>query len=56
MNHENTVYCGVDVSKDHLDVLSKGHSARFENTVKGVRAMTNCIVGWSRAPWLLPEK
>ena len=43
MNHENTVSCGVDVSKDHLDVLSKGHSARFENTVKGVRAMTNRI-------------
>jgi hypothetical protein len=21
MNHEERVYCGVDVSKDHLDVL-----------------------------------
>lgn len=43
MNHEDTVYCGVDVSKDPLDVLFKGHSARFENTVKGVRAMTTHI-------------
>ncbi|RKX39204.1 MAG: IS110 family transposase [Verrucomicrobia bacterium] len=39
MNHEERVYCGVDVSKDHLDVLVKGRPAQFENTAKGVRSM-----------------
>lgn len=33
------VYCGVDVSKHHLDVVIKGRSTRFENTVKGVDSM-----------------
>jgi len=39
MNHKERVYCGVDVSKDHLDVLFKGRPDRFENSVKGARAM-----------------
>jgi len=39
MNCEEKVYCGVDVSKHHLDVLLKGRSCRFDNTVKGVESM-----------------
>ncbi|VGO13658.1 hypothetical protein PDESU_02215 [Pontiella desulfatans] len=43
MNHKERVYCGVDVSKDHLDVLFKGRPDRFENSVKGARAMVDRI-------------
>ena len=35
MNTEERVYCGVDVSKHHLDLLQDGRPVRFENTVKG---------------------
>jgi transposase len=35
MNTEERVYCGVDVSKHHLDLLKDGRPVRFENTVKG---------------------
>lgn len=33
------IYCGVDVSKLHLDVMIKGRPDRFDNTVKGVESM-----------------
>jgi transposase len=36
---EEKVYCGVDVSKHHLDVMFKGRPSRFDNTVKGVESM-----------------
>lgn len=39
MNIEEKVYCGVDVSKHHLDVMVKGRSIRFDNTIKGVESM-----------------
>lgn len=39
MNCEEKVYCGVDVSKLHLDILFKGRPARFANTTKGVESM-----------------
>jgi transposase len=35
MNMNEIIYCGVDVSKHHLDVLQEGRLVRFENTVKG---------------------
>ena len=35
MNTEVTVYCGIDVSKEHLDARIKGKTIRFSNTVKG---------------------
>ena len=39
MKHEGKVYCGVDVSKKHLDALINGKAVRFENTVKGTRSL-----------------
>lgn len=39
MNCKEKVYCGVDVSKLHLDVLFKGRPDRFDNTIKGVESM-----------------
>lgn len=39
MNTAEKVYCGVDVSKHHLDVMIKGRSIRFDNTVQGVESM-----------------
>ena len=39
MNCKEKVYCGVDVSKLHLDVLFKGRPNRFANTIKGVESM-----------------
>lgn len=39
MNMKEKVYCGVDVSKHHLDVMVQGRSNRFDNTVKGVESM-----------------
>lgn len=39
MNTEEKVYCGVDVSKYHLDVMCKGRPDHFDNTVKGVESM-----------------
>lgn len=39
MKHEEKVYCGVDVSKNHLDALIRGKTVRFENTVKGTRSL-----------------
>ncbi len=39
MNNEDRVYCGVDVSKHHLDVLHKGRPVQFENTAKGVKSL-----------------
>ena len=39
MNCKEKVYCGVDVSKLHLDVLLKGRPDRFANTIKGVESM-----------------
>ncbi len=35
MNNEVTVYCGIDVSKDHLDARIRGKTVRFSNSVKG---------------------
>lgn len=35
MNTEVTVYCGIDVSKEHLDARIKGKTVRFSNTAKG---------------------
>jgi len=39
MNCNEKVYCGVDVSKHHLDVLFKGRPDQFANTIKGVESM-----------------
>jgi transposase len=39
MNCKEKVYCGVDVSKLHLDVLFKGRPGHFANTIKGVESM-----------------
>jgi len=39
MNTAEKVYCGIDVSKHHLDVMIKGQSTRFDNTVKGIESM-----------------
>ena len=39
MNCKEKVYCGVDVSRLHLDVLFKGRPRRFPNTIKGVESM-----------------
>jgi len=39
MTCKETLYCGVDVSKHHLDVLFKGRPDRFDNTIKGVESM-----------------
>jgi transposase len=39
MNCKEKVYCGVDVSKLHLDVMFKGRPGRFANTIKGVESM-----------------
>ncbi|MDF7827052.1 IS110 family transposase [Pontiellaceae bacterium B12227] len=39
MNCREKVYCGVDVSKHHLDVLFKGRTTRFTNTIPGVESM-----------------
>lgn len=43
MNMKEKVYCGVDVSKHHLDVMFKGRPSRFDNTVKGVESMMTRI-------------
>jgi len=43
MNCDEKVYCGVDVSKNHLDILFKGRTVRFPNTVKGVNALLKRI-------------
>lgn len=39
MNCKQKVYCGVDVSKHHLDAFTGGKVVRFENTNKGVSAL-----------------
>ena len=39
MKHDQKVYCGVDVSKAHLDAFFKGKTNRFSNTVEGVQAL-----------------
>lgn len=39
MNHDQKVYCGIDVSKHHLDAWINGKSKRYPNTVKGVEAL-----------------
>lgn len=39
MNTEEKVYCGVDVSKHHLDVMIKGRSYRFDNTIQGIESI-----------------
>lgn len=43
MNCKEKVYCGVDVSKLHLDVLFNGRPGRFANTIKGVESMMTRI-------------
>ncbi len=43
MNLNKKVYCGVDVSKHHLDLLHEGRPVRFENSVKGAGAMMERI-------------
>lgn len=40
-NADEKVYCGVDVSKHHLDAFIKGKVIRYENTVKGATALAN---------------
>lgn len=40
MNKEN-VYCGVDVSKKHLDAFMGKTTRRFDNTCEGVKALMN---------------
>ncbi len=37
--NEDKVYCGIDVSKKHLDARIKGKTVRFSNTVKGVKSL-----------------
>ena len=39
MNRTQKVYCGVDVSKHHLDAFIEGRTVRFENTALGARAL-----------------
>jgi len=36
---EEKVYCGIDVSKHHLDAFIQGKTVRYENTVKGATAL-----------------
>lgn len=43
MNCNQKIYCGVDVSKHHLDVLFNGQPDRFDNTIKGVESMIRKI-------------
>jgi transposase len=38
-NAEDKIYCGIDVSKLHLDAFIRGTVVRFENTTKGVGAL-----------------
>lgn len=33
------IYCGADVSKQHLDAFIKGSTVRFDNTAKGTKAL-----------------
>ena len=40
-NADEKVYCGVDVSKHHLDAFIKGKVIRYENTIKGATALAN---------------
>ncbi|MDK2858613.1 MAG: transposase [Verrucomicrobiota bacterium] len=35
MNSNQKIYCGVDVSKNHLDAFIQSKTVRFANTVKG---------------------
>ena len=39
MNTTEKIYCGVDVSKHHLDVIVNGRPDRFDNTIKGIESM-----------------
>jgi len=39
MKHNRKVYCGVDVSKLHLDAFIDGKTKRFANTVQGVDSL-----------------
>lgn len=39
MKHDQTVYCGIDVSKHHLDAFFNGKSKSFPNTVSGVNSL-----------------
>lgn len=39
MKHDQRVYCGVDVSKAHLDAFINGKTKTFSNTVEGVNAL-----------------
>lgn len=45
MNMEEKVYCGVDVSKHHLDVMIEGRSLRFNNTIEGIESMKMRVGG-----------
>lgn len=39
MKHDQKVYCGVDVSKAHLDAFINGKAKKFSNTVEGVNSL-----------------
>jgi len=43
MNCEKKVYCGIDVSKKHLDAFIDGQSVRYDNTLKGVRKLAQRV-------------
>lgn len=36
MNNSNLSYCGIDVSKDHLDTKCRNNVNRYDNTIKGI--------------------
>ena len=36
MNPDQKIYCGIDVSKKHLDAFIQSKTVRFANTVKGI--------------------
>jgi transposase len=36
MNTDQKIYCGIDVSKKHLDAFIQGKTVRFANTITGI--------------------
>jgi len=43
MNCEKKIYCGIDVSKKHLDAFIDGQSVRYDNTLKGIRCLAQRV-------------
>lgn len=39
MNNSNLSYCGIDVSKDHLDTKCRNNVNRYDNTIKGIKKL-----------------